>query len=495
MREQLQIFAIAIGKISSIDHIKTLSYFMPLTSGSNWFKSYPVTSGIVAASLLFFSCSSVRHWLYRSHGYDLGWFDQAVYLISTGQNPIVSFSGFHILGDHAAIVFYPLAIFYKIYPDVHWLFAIQSIALAGAGWPLYYLALQSGLNRQRATTLVFAYLLYPLVFNKNLFDFHPEAMAVPGFIIAVLAARTNKFLLFVLALIAILSCKAVLSLTVISMGLWLIVFERKRRFGAIAIGLGLAWFLISTQWIIPIFSGNEPAAVSRYSYLGSSISEIAKNLLFKPSLVLGKIFSSDTLEYITFLILPLLWGLSPRHLAPLVSALPMLMMNILSTASTQRNLIHQYSLPILPFLLLAVIGTVAADRTWLKTRRNILIWSAIAFILFGKFGYFSSTYLDALDTHRATTIALTKIVDSGAVLTTGEISPHLTHRPVVKLTFTENEAIDLAQFKYILLDERHPGWNSNPTTIRNIRSRAEKSQKFKLVFTRDDVYLFITKSN
>jgi uncharacterized membrane protein len=467
---------------------------MPLTIGSNWLKSYPVTIGVIVAGAILFISSSVRHWLYQSHAFDLGWFDQAIYLISTGQNPIVSFGGFHILGDHAAIIYYPIALLYKIYPDVHWLFAIQALALAGAGFPIYYLSLQAGLNRHQSTTIVFAYLLYPLVFNKSLFDFHSEVIAVPCFFMAILAARSNKITAFIIATIAILSCKAVLSLTVIAMGVWLLLFEQRRIHGAIAIGLGLAWFIISSQYIIPAFSGAEPAAVSRYSYLGSSIGEIARNVIFKPNLVLGKIFSTDTLEYLVFLILPVLWGLSPRHLAPLISTLPMLMMNILSTASTQRNLVHQYSIPILPFLFIAIIGAVAADRAFLKTRRNILIWSAIAFILFSKVGYFWSTYLSSIDTNAATTIAIGKIRDSGAVLTTGEISPHLTHRPVIKLTFKDNAAIDLKPFKYVLLNERHPGWNSDITTVQNIRSRVESSQQFNLEYNQDDIYLFITKS-
>ena len=123
------------------------------------------------------------------------------------------------MGDHAAIIFYPLALLYKIYPDVHWLFAVQAIALTVGGFPLYHLSLKSGLNRHQATTIVIAYLLYPLVLNKVLFDFHPEAIAIPGFLTAVLAARTNKVALFCAAIILILSCKSVLSLTVISMGL------------------------------------------------------------------------------------------------------------------------------------------------------------------------------------------------------------------------------------------------------------------------------------
>ncbi len=460
---------------------------------NNLFKSYPVTATIGIATLILFTCSSVRHWLYQSHGFDLGIFDQAIYLISTGQNPIVSFLGFHILGDHAAIIFYPLSLLYRIYPDVHWLFAIQAIALTIGGFPLYHLSLQSGLNRRQATTIVFAYLLYPLIINKSLYDFHPEVIALPGFFVAVLAARTNQIMWFCLAIALILSCKAVLSLTIIAMGLWLILCEHRKLYGAISVAAGLGWFIIATQFIIPTFSGAEVAAVSRYSYLGNSPLEIAQNLFVKPNLTIGKIFSLDTLEYLFYLTLPVLWGLSPKHLLPLLSAIPMLLMNILSTASTQRNLIHQYSLPILPFLFLAVISAVASDRNWLKTRRNILIWSTISFIVLGKIGYFWSNYLSSLDTQQATTIAVDRINDPGALLTTGEIAPHLTHRPIVKLVFNSAEIINVKEFKYILLNQRHPGWNSNIELINKIKAEAETSGLFQLKYQQDDVYLFAKK--
>ena len=48
-----------------------------------------------------FLCSSIKHGLLASGAYDLGYFDQATYLISQGQEPIVSFWGYHFLGGHA----------------------------------------------------------------------------------------------------------------------------------------------------------------------------------------------------------------------------------------------------------------------------------------------------------------------------------------------------------------------------------------------------------
>jgi len=98
---------------------------------------------IGVSALILFASSSLRHLLFQSTAWDLGIFDQAVYLISQGQKPISSFLGFHILGDHGALVFYPLAVLYKIYPSVYWLFAVQAVALAIGALPIWHLARQA----------------------------------------------------------------------------------------------------------------------------------------------------------------------------------------------------------------------------------------------------------------------------------------------------------------------------------------------------------------
>lgn len=305
-----------------------------------------------ASALMLFGCSSLRHILFHSAAWDLGIFDQAVYLISQGKSPISSFLGFHILGDHAAIIFYPLALLYKIYPTVYWLFIVQAIALASGALFTNLIARQAGLTTDQAAAIAVVYLLYPLVFNINLYDFHPDVIALPALLGAILAARLGKFGWFCFTIFLVLGCKAVLSLTVAAMGVWLLLFEKRRFCGAITLLSGIVWFAIATKAIIPFFGGEAASVtrhISRYSYLGNSFGEVVQNLLFNPSLVLGKIFSLDTLEYLALLFAPVIWGIAPRHLLPLIGAIPTLILNILADASQQRNLVHQYSLPILPF--------------------------------------------------------------------------------------------------------------------------------------------------
>ncbi|PMB43963.1 hypothetical protein CEN41_11540 [Fischerella thermalis CCMEE 5330] len=449
----------------------------------------------VISALLLFVCSSIRHTLYQSGVLDLGIYDQVVYLISQGQPPISSFLGFHHMGNHAAWAVYPLALLYKIYPSAYWLLAVQAVSLALGAVPTYYLALQAGLKQSQAVAMAAVYLLYPLIFNVNLFEFHPEVMAIPVFLGVVLAARLGKIGWFCLGTIFILGCKAVLSLTVTAMGFWLLVFERRRFYGTFALIAGISWFLIASQVIIPFFSNSEVAAVSRYSYLGDSVIAIASNLLLKPNIVLERVFSFKTLEYLALLVAPLIWGLTPQHLTPLVSAIPALVLNILSDKPAQRDLIHQYSLPILPFLIVTVIASLAADKGWLRTRRAIILWALLAFMVLGKYGYFWSRYLRTVDNWQATTEAIAQVQTKGAVLTTHSIAPHLSHRPMIQFVDDiSGPPVSFTPFDYILLNVRHPDGTRNPEFAANLVNQLKNHQLFQLVYQRDDVYLFVKRS-
>ncbi|MFN6365485.1 MAG: DUF2079 domain-containing protein, partial [Aphanizomenon sp.] len=320
------------------------------------------------SALILFISSIIRHELFNSSG-DLAFFDQTVYLVSQGKPPISSVLGFHILADHAAWILYPIALLYKIYPHVYWLFAVQSIALSLGAFPTYLLAIQAGLKENQAIAIVIVYLLYPVLYNSNLCDFHPDTIAVPAILTAVLAAREGKLIWFCISVLIVLGCKAVLSLTVVAMGVWLLFFEKRRLYGVIAIISGIAWFLIANKIIIPFF-GSEATLVNRhfyrYSYLGKSFSETLEIIISQPQIIFIHIFNLINLEYLSFLLAPVIWGLMPKYMTPLIGAIPCIALNILADHASQKNVILHYSLPTIPFLILALIASIAANKAWIK---------------------------------------------------------------------------------------------------------------------------------
>ncbi|MHC5744171.1 MAG: DUF2079 domain-containing protein [Nostoc sp.] len=445
------------------------------------------------STLVLFISSSLRHELFNSSG-DLAFFDQCIYLISQGKPPVSSVLGFHVLADHAAWILYPLALLYKIYPSVYWLFAVQSVALALGALPTYFLALQAGLKENLAVAMVAVYLMYPVIYNSNLCDFHPDTIAVPALLTAVLAARSRKIAWFCVSILVVLGCKAVLSLTVVAMGIWLLLFENRRLYGAIAIISGTIWFLIANWIIIPYF-GSEAALLNRhlyrYSYLGNSFSEMLQILLFQPKIIFNNLFSIINLEYLCFLLLPVIWGLRPQYFMPLISVIPCVALNLLADHPSQKNLVLHYSLPAIPFLVLVLIGSLAVDKAWLKQRQAIILWSLVWFLVFGKFGFFSSKYLHNIDNWAATKEAIALVKTKDSVLTTDIITPHLTHREFISFKYNPSQDIaELNKFHYVLLNVRHPGWAASPESLSNLVNILKNQSNFHLEYQRDDVYLF-----
>ena len=470
---------------------------------------------IGSSALLLFACSSLRHGLFQSNAWDLGIFDQPLYLLSRGLPPVSTIVGVHILGDHAAWIFYPLALLYWLYPDVHWLFLVQAISLAVAALPTWYLARQAGLGEKQAIAISASYLLYPLVFNLNLFDFHPEVIALPLILISIWAARAGQVGWFTVCIWIVLGCRDALSLTVIGMGAWLGLFEKRRWCGAIALVSGLVWFIIATKIILPHFQPAGILGLSYYAEFGKSIPEILLNLVLRPDLLLKRLLTLENLGYLLLLIAPLAWAIpfrsplppapcppasSPpapcplRLFLPLIAAIPQLALNLLSYHPAQKNLVHQYSLPILPFLLVVAIATLATGQSLLQQPRRIILWSLVAFFALAQFPLFAGRYLSTLDTWQASRRAIAQINTPGPVLAPAALVPHLSHRALIHVV-AKPATTQLQRYDHLLFNLRHPGRLSTPEAVQQLINQAQENPQWQLRFHQDNVYLFSRLAN
>lgn len=464
-------------------------------------RSHFLTRWIGLASLILLGASALRHLMLMSTAFDLGIYDQVAYLMSRGMEPISSYLGFHHMGNHTAYSFYLMAIPYAIYPSVYWLFGIQAFCLALGAWPTWLLARQAGLSPSLSSAMAAVYLLHPLIFNVNMFDFHPEVMGIWALLLSIWLARGDRKWGFAIAILFVLGCRDGLSVVIAPMGLWLLLYEKKRFCGIFALMAGVLWFVLATQWIIPTLSGTEAAAVGRYEALGGdSVLEVAINLILKPHIVLSKVLALNSLQYYALLLVPFFWGLSPRHLAPLISILPLVLLNVLSRNNAQRDLVHQYSLPMLPFLLTAVIDALAHGRGLIQQvthpRRWILIWAIVVFVALAKYGRYYPEYAQHLDTWQASREALALIPrHEGGVITDNWHGAHLSQRSHISLlrgnrTFKE----DLPKADYVLINLRHP-WKGDDEMVQRMFARFQRHPDLELAYERDDVYLFKRRQN
>jgi uncharacterized membrane protein len=451
-----------------------------------------VNSLVLIGSFIFFISSSLRHLLFKSTSLDLTLFDQWVYLISQGLHPISSITGFHVLGDHAAFILYPISLLYRLYSTEYWLFIVQAIALAVGCIPVYKLSRQADLSKTYSSAIAFSYLLYPVLFNANFYtDYRPEAIAVPSLVWAVWAVRANKTIHLFGALILALTCKDSLTLLVVSFGVWLLLLG-KRLYGIGAIALGSVWYVATIGYLVPLLRQGQAGGVVFYGSIGSSPKEILITLITNPQLVLSKFLALDNLFYYLLLIVPVIVAVNWRQIVVLIPALPMLLLNTLSDYSAQRDLIHHYALPIVPFLFVWLIDSIAqsqkqGQRKWLRPR-VIVISAVISFLLLAKPDYFISRYLPNLPHVGALRTAVSLVTTKESVLTTSNIAPHLSHREIIKVfnpewKFTEG----MQNFKYILLDLKNNFNEINPDVLPSLKSNSD----YKLSYENDQVYLFV----
>jgi uncharacterized membrane protein len=461
-----------------------------------------------------FTAAGLRHVFLRSGGYDLGIFDQALYLISQGKAPVSSLIGMHMMADHVSLILYPLGWLYKIFPTVYLLFAVQTGAIASGLMPLYALCRQSNLSKNQAIGLSIAYLLYPVTIFASLFDFNPQTITVPFLLGSIFFARERQLGKFIACIAMVMACRDASSLTVMFMGIWLLGFEKRYRAGAIALISGMAWFVLTTKVISPMFvtpgtvSTLDSIIIRNYGYLGANFGEVLKNLVLRPDLWIGHLIEKSTLKYLAILILPLAWGLSPRYLAPMIAAAPTLAMNILAQEEAFRSLKFYYDLPILVFIFIALIDTMQAQKAWFKQGRTIVLWTLLLILLGGGIRIATSNVSKPFNwaQYNASKAAIQQIQSTGAVLTTHSLAPHMSQRSVIHVypigpnyapVFAQVDNlkhlvaadVDVSMYSQILL--RISQINAlDDQAITKLIAQLQADPRFELTYSNADVYLF-----
>jgi uncharacterized membrane protein len=172
-----------------------------------------------------------------------------------------------------------------------------------------------------------------------------------------------------------------------------------------------------------------------------------------------------------------------------MAALPQLALNLLSNHPAQKDLLHQYSLPIAPFLVLTAISTLATGKSWLQRPRYIILWSLIGFAALAQFHLFGTRYLSLLDTWRASRSAIAQVTTQGAVLSPAALMPHLAHRSVIKVVANSNQ-LPLTQFDYLVFNQRHPGRMTTPAIVASLIQQATQTPCFQKAFQQNEVILF-----
>ena len=417
----------------------------------------------VGLGLIGWGCSALRHGLLQSNAYDLGLFDQWVWLISQGLPPISSMEHVHMLADHGAWLLYVTGGLYRILPSVQWLLGGQALALSLTAIPIWWLAQQAGLRPRGCWLACGLWWLQPVVFNTLLFDVHPETWVMPAFGFALWAERDNRPRLWLLLLLLLLGARDGLVLVIGGMALDL-ALRRRWRWSAATLGLATGWLLLLSRWLYPLLrNGEGPKAVSR----------MFGHLLGAPLNVLQQLDWGGGLTYLLLLALPcgLLWR--RRSLPVLLIGLPLVLVNLLSASPSYRTLIHHYSLPLAVLAVLGAIDGALQDAAGRRGPAWALAWASACWLALAKPWFFTGPYLQRLAQLDQARSAITRIQPDDAVLTTSFLVPQLSQRRTIAFPKrSSNHSLESGPWTALLLNPEDPGWGSKRSVQRDLLNQA-----------------------
>jgi len=298
-----------------------------------------------------------RYQGFSAQAYDLGIFDQALWLISSNRVPFVTVRGLHILGDHFTPCLFPLAALYRLGLGTRGLLAFQVLVLALGAVPAFRLAMRHNSSPSTALLVSAAYLMHPALQRMNLFDFHPVALSTPAVLWALDAADSKKHRTLILASVVALSCKEEVALAILAVAGYTWACGQ-RRVAAIVAVIAVSWLLCALL-LMKVYSGSEEQQyLQLYEHLGPNAQGILLNLALRPSIAAHHLADSNALKYLLLLWLPL--GMLPLcHPRLLALSAPLYLMNVLSIRPQMRTIDFQYNALIIPFL---VAGTALSVR-------------------------------------------------------------------------------------------------------------------------------------
>jgi uncharacterized membrane protein len=317
--------------------------------------------------------SVLRYETFKATAFDLGNMDQVLWNTIHGRpfqftNQAIDWYGPpNRLAVHVEPILLVISLLYLFHADPRMLLIFQTLVLA-AGAPAVFLITRRSLPAWPllAAVMSVAYLLTPALLGLNIFDFHPDSVATPVFLYAILAITNRRYVWFLILCVLACACKEDMPLAVALFGILLMWKYRHPRLGLVLLVGGILWSYVAFKIVIPHFYTGVLANNFWYRYetLGSTPSAAIVNLLIHPWLIFVDVFTLQRIYYLFGLLRStgFLALLAPEWLLP---ALPKIASNIISTDGTTYSGVYQYNAAIIPFVMLSAIHGI---------RRVILIW-------------------------------------------------------------------------------------------------------------------------
>lgn len=393
---------------------------------------------LAAMMLVYFAVFGTLTWRQHANfgtlGYDMGIYDQAIWLLSRFKTPFVTVRGLNYFGHHVNAVTILLVPFYWLGAGPGFLYLVETASIAAGAVPIWLLGRDRLANPWIALGPVAAFLLYPTLQWINWWHFHPDALIVAPLLFAYWLATRQRWSWFFIAVAVTLSCKEDAALAVFGLGA-LLLLRRQWRAGALTAVAGLIYFQVAA-WIIRRANGGLGALYAEsFPGYGDSLASVLSSMLRHPGTTLSALVQPDRLQYYRDVLSPM--AFLPVAAAPvLLITAPQLAVNALTSYTPARNANFHYSSIVAAEVFAAAVEACAQLGRRVGIQRflvGLLVAAALATNVArapSPLGapYHTGIWAAPQPKHTAMREALLLVPPSAGVSATDNLIPHLTHR-------------------------------------------------------------------
>ena len=311
------------------------------------------------AGVIVFYAGWFSYWTVRNHdgfgtfGYDLGIFDQGIWLLSRFHAPFVTFMGRNLFGDHTSFILLPFVPLYWIYPSAHLLLIAQSLACALTAIPVFLIARRRLDDEWLALILGVAVLLQPALQLTNFENFHPDAFEFPLMALVLLFMLDERWTPYFISIALLMSVKEDTPLVVFAVGVY-VAIRKNRKIGLITCAAATGYFFLAIYGILRTLNGI--GSMTGYRIPFGGYGGVLRTAFGHPIRFLHYLGSDHRIWYLWQLVAPLaVLPLLGLDLA--VLAIGPVLVNLISDFPYQHEIGYHYATSIVPiFAVATVIG-------------------------------------------------------------------------------------------------------------------------------------------
>ena len=332
-------------------------------------------AGILVVYVVYFTKVSIEvHDGLGTSSYDVGLYQQGVWLLGHGKAPFVTLMGRNMFGDHASLILLFVAPTYRLFPSASTLFFFQSLFIALGALPVFLAARKRLASEAMAVALAACFLIHPAVGWTNRENFHPDSFVAFFVGMAIYGALERKWRLYWVFVVLTILVKEDVVLVLVPLGIW-VAMKRDRRVGVATMAATVGATLLGMFLLMRSLIGVPTRNGWRIPFGGPG--GLIREAIERPDNVIDHFRSDNRPFYFWQMTFPVAFVFARRPGLASVSLL-VIGTNMLSTFSYQYHLEYHYSLIAVPAILMGTVHALErVGRLWRRRLVGVVAFTSV----------------------------------------------------------------------------------------------------------------------